>query len=157
MQTQLSGNPYFGVQCTTPGDINRLVIHVFLPCCLGQNCSMPSVTSQVNEELLHLHTDDSSGASPLFISHGVMQPFMWGSICTCSCCAFFYSSDFSSLNGNVVQDKNKIFFNLQTEFAHDFQTGCSSGSSESSTAPELFCGGGEFDFKRFSETFLNLC
>lgn len=27
---------------------------------------MRSVTSQVSEELLHLHTDDSSEASPLF-------------------------------------------------------------------------------------------
>lgn len=75
MQKQLSGNPYFGVQCTTLGDISRLVIHFFLSQCLGQNYSMPSVTSQVGEELLNLHTDDSSGASPLFISHSTLQLF----------------------------------------------------------------------------------
>lgn len=156
MQRQLSGNPYFGVQCTTLGDISRLVIHFFLSHCLGQNYSMPSVTSQVGEELLNLHTDDSSGASPLFISHSTLQLFTWGSVCACFCCAFFYLSDFPSLKENMVQDKNKIFFKLQTDFKCNFQTGCSSGLSASSPTPELVCGG-ECGLKKFSETFLNLC
>lgn len=71
--------------------------------------------------------------------------------------AVLFSTHQTSLNENTVQDKNKIFFKLQTDFTRDFQTGCSSGSSASSTAPELFCGGGDCGFKRFSETFLNLC
>lgn len=155
MQTQLPVNPDFGVLCTMLWDINGLVTHFFLLCCLGQNYSMPSVTSLVSEGLLNLHRDDSSGASPLFISHSTLQPFTWGSICACSCCAFFCLSDFSSLNENMVQDK-KIFLKLQTDITHDFQIGCSSGSSASSTTPDLFCGGGEWGFKRFSETVLNL-
>lgn len=56
MQTQLSGSPYFGVQCAMLGDIKGLVIHFFLPHCLEWNYIMPLVTSQVSEELLNLHT-----------------------------------------------------------------------------------------------------
>lgn len=67
---------------------------------------------------------------------------------------FFYLSDFFSLKENMVQDKNKIFFKLRTDFKCNFQTGCSSGLSASSPTPELVCGG-ECGLKKFSETFLN--
>lgn len=68
---------------------------------------------------------------------------------------FFCLLDFPSLNEIVVQDK-KIFLKLRTGFTHEFQIGCSSSSSASSTTPDLFCAGGKGGFKRFSETFLNL-
>ena len=124
MQTQLSGNPCFEVQCAMLGDINRSVIHFSLLCCLGQNHSVPSVTSQVNESCL-IYTQ-MIPLEPLLClfhtvqcSHSHEAPFVLA-----PAVPLFYFSDFSSLGESVVWDTNKIFFKLWADFTHDFQSGC---------------------------------